>query len=89
MAEFELQIISPTQKIFQAKIDSLIAPGGEGYLGVLANHAPLITTIVHGRLRLRRGNEEIIFEVGKGFLEVCRNNAVLLVNYAKKIGSQS
>ncbi|MCX7767032.1 MAG: F0F1 ATP synthase subunit epsilon [Candidatus Sumerlaeia bacterium] len=72
-----------------ARIDSLIAPGGNGYLGVLANHAPLITTIVPGRLIIRRGSEKIVFEVGKGFLEVFRNNAILLVNYAKKISNQS
>lgn len=85
MAEFELYIFTPAEKFFSAKIDSLIAPGGLGYLGVLANHSPLVTTIVDGRLLVRRGAEEFAFNIVKGFLEVYRNKAVLLVKEVKKI----
>ncbi len=84
MAEFELNIVTPTETVFSGNVISLVAPGGQGFLGVLAHHAPLVTTLVAGRLLVRLEHEEITFEVGKGVMEVYGNKAVVLVNSAAR-----
>lgn len=45
-ALFHLTILSSDKKIFEGDLQSMVAPGEAGYLGVLANHAPLLTTLV-------------------------------------------
>lgn len=85
MSEYILRIITPAKVIFEDKVESIIAPGGAGYLGVLAHHAPLTTTVNPGRLTVRRKNEVISFDIGKGFLEVFQNQASLLVESATRI----
>jgi len=54
MAEtFQLQVLTPTRKLFDARVESIVAPGIEGYVGILAHHAPLITALRPGRLTVR------------------------------------
>jgi len=58
---------------------SIVAPGEEGYLGVLANHAPLITTLRAGDLMVRfENNMEKTYRISGGILKVARNEAILL-----------
>ena len=80
--KFFLNILSPAKKIFSGEVLSLVAPGEIGSLGVLANHAPLITTLVKGPIIFRKENEETIkLQLKKeGFLEVVNNKATLLVD---------
>ncbi|MCD6386177.1 ATP synthase F1 subunit epsilon [Candidatus Sumerlaeota bacterium] len=85
MSEYTLRIITPSKVIFEDTVESIIAPGGAGYLGVLAHHAPLATTIKPGRLTVRRKNEEISFDIGEGLLEVLHNQVSVLVDFAKRI----
>ena len=59
---FHLQIISPTARRGWGDIESLIAPGEEGYLGVLANHAPLLTPLREGDLTVRTGRRQALDE---------------------------
>lgn len=84
MAEFHLQIVSPQRVELDEKVESLIAPGEGGYLGILADHAPLLTALGEGTLTIRRGNETRTLQVqGGGFLEVHRNKVLVL---ARQIG---
>ncbi|MBN1867952.1 F0F1 ATP synthase subunit epsilon [Candidatus Sumerlaeota bacterium] len=80
MSVFHLQIVSPQRVEFDGEVESLVAPGEEGYVGVLANHAPLLTTLGKGNLSAREASgEEIQCRIeGAGFLEVYDNNAVVL-----------
>lgn len=79
---FEINIITPEQAVYEGAITSLIAPSSLGYLGVLAHHAPLITDIAKGDITLREdsGKTKIFRFKGKGFLEVIKNNATLLLD---------
>ena len=68
--------------MIEETVRSIVAPGTEGYLGVLRNHAALITELQAGRLSvtgLDRDTPEI-YAVSGGFLEVSRNNATLLAD---------
>ncbi len=64
---------------------SLRLPGSHGNLGVLRNHAPLVTTVAPGTLRWRRGDGTTrILEVGEGLFEVAGNQCTLLTNKAEQ-----
>lgn len=82
---FHINISTPAALLFDGEIKSLVAPGELGYLGILANHADLITTLVPGRISVRGGSGKsaIIDSTGSGFLEVSKNNAVLVLDSAK------
>ena len=82
MAEtFKLQLISQTGIVFEGDVESLIAPGTEGYLGVLAHHAPLLTGLLPGPVTYRTpGGETVEQKIAGGFLEVSKNQAVILAD---------
>ena len=82
MAEtFQLSLLTPERSLLEADVVSLTAPGSEGYLGVLAHHAPLITALQPGQLEIRDADQrETIFAVSGGFLEVSENRATILAD---------
>lgn len=83
---FNLSIVTPEKIFYEGEISSLIAPGIEGYLGVLSNHAPLITAIVPGKLTIKdKAGTEIEMSVAHGFLEVSQNHATVLTDSAEKL----
>lgn len=78
---FNLSIVTPEKIFYENEVASLVAPGIEGYLGVLTDHAPLITAITPGKVTVRdNSDEEITLSVTEGFLEVSANTATLLVD---------
>ena len=80
MPSFHLQIISPDRIEFDGEVESLVAPVDVGYIGVLANHAPLLSILGEGRVtaRNRDGDSSQYLVSGGGFLEVCDNRVVVL-----------
>ena len=84
MAEklFSLEVLTPRKKIFSGQVASVVAPGTLGYLGILANHAPLMTTLGPGRIVCREssGASRVIYAAGEGFLEVYKNQVSVLVD---------
>ena len=78
-ATYQLKILTPHESVFDGTVSSMVAPGDGGYLGVLANHAPLITTLMKGNLRITlEGGEDKWYSVDGGILRVAKNAAVLL-----------
>jgi F-type H+-transporting ATPase subunit epsilon len=76
-----LTVVTPEKIFFEDEVVSLIAPGSEGYLGVLTDHAPLITALVPGKLTVKdQKNQELTFALGGGFLEVLKNNVTVLAH---------
>ncbi|HUT23314.1 MAG TPA: F0F1 ATP synthase subunit epsilon [Sumerlaeia bacterium] len=80
MPTFRLHLICPDHVEFEGDAESAIVPGESGYIGILANHAPLLATLGDGKLTARtpRGRTMYYNVSGGGCLEVQRNNVVVL-----------
>ena len=78
---FRLSIVTPEKVAYEADIRSLIAPGVDGYLGVLSQHAPLITALRPGKIEFRDADDkQHLMAVSNGFLEVSGNVATILAD---------
>jgi len=86
MADFKLQVVTPERIVLDEMVTSIIAPGALGYLGVLAHHAPLLTTLSSGRLTVRRADEIREYRIAGGFLEVSNNVATILCDSLEATG---
>ncbi len=84
MAGFRLDIVTTERSVFSDDVDMIIAPGVEGQLGILPHHAPLMTTLQPGELRIKRRGEEISIAVSGGFLEVRPEHVVVLADAAER-----
>ena len=81
-----LRVLTSEGVAFEATATSIIVPGALGYLGILFNHAPLVTTLKPGRLTWRtpEGSQHTRL-VGDGLLEIAHNQCTLLTSQAKLI----
>ena len=78
---FKLSIVSPERVLYEDEVESLVAPGIDGYLGILSNHAPLITSLVAGKIEIRDAHKkEKMAAISQGFLEVSSNTATILAD---------
>ncbi|UCD95186.1 MAG: ATP synthase F1 subunit epsilon [Candidatus Zixiibacteriota bacterium] len=78
---FDLTIVTPEKIFYEGEVASLIVPGSEGYLGVLTDHAPLITGIIPGKVTIKdKSHQELELGVSYGFFEVSSNHATLLAD---------
>jgi F-type H+-transporting ATPase subunit epsilon len=81
---FHVQLLTPEREVFSGEAIHLYARGSVGYLGVLAHHAPLLTSLEPGvmSIRLPDGTQQH-FVVTGGFLEVSNNRATVLADAAE------
>jgi len=78
---FELSILTPEKTVFEGAVEYVQAPGSEGYFGVLAHHAALVTALMPGKLTVRHeGGREDHWQVSGGFFEVSNNKATVLAD---------
>jgi F-type H+-transporting ATPase subunit epsilon len=77
-----LEIVTPERGVFSDMVDSVQVPGAEGELGVLPNHAPLVSTLGVGELRFRKDGVEESFAIVGGFLQVRPDKVVVLAETA-------
>lgn len=78
---FHLAVLTPDRTVFDGPVEYVEVPGTEGYMGVLAHHAPLVTGLTKGRLTLRHaGGRQESLEVAGGFFEVSHNRATVLAD---------
>ena len=77
-----LEIVTPERRAFVGDVDEVIVPGSEGELGILPHHAPLISLLGHGVLKLRRGADEEEFAIFGGFVQVRPDRVVVLAETA-------
>jgi len=84
MAGIRLDIVTAEGVVFSEDVDILVAPGIEGQLGILPHHAPLMTTLQAGELRVRKGAEEFSLAISGGFLEVRPDRVIVLADAAER-----
>jgi F-type H+-transporting ATPase subunit epsilon len=80
----KLDIVTAEHVVYAAEVDEVIAPGVEGQLGILPHHAPLMTTLQAGELRVKRGGTEDIMAISGGFLEVRPDRVIILADAAER-----
>jgi len=76
----QISVLTPDKEIFDGNITSVKVPGVSGQFEVLNNHAPIVSALGGGEVRLIKENgEKITFKIEKGFIEVLKNKVALLV----------
>lgn len=83
--KYPLRVVSVERSLFEGDVEFVIANGADGELGVLARHAPLMTILKPGPLRIQEtigGPEQVLF-VGGGFLEVLPDRVTVLADVAE------
>jgi len=73
-----LEIVTPDQKVFEGEVLSASFPGTKGSFQVLENHAPIISSLEKGTIKVNTSNEESSFEVEGGVVEVSENKIAVL-----------
>jgi len=84
MATIHVDIVTAERTVFSDEVEMVIAPGIDGVLGILPRHAPLLTALQVGVLRLKKGGEEILMAIGGGFMDVTPTKVVILADSAER-----
>ena len=77
----KVEILTPEKSIYKGEATLVSLPGVDGGMGIMDNHAPLITTLKEGKLKLvQNGGKEELFDVKGGTVEVLNNKVVILAD---------
>ena len=82
-----VRVITPDRVVYDAPADELILPSSTGQLGILTNHAPLLTALDIGVMRLKTSGKWISIVLLEGFAEVEKNKVTILCNGAEEASS--
>lgn len=86
MSKLNVEIVTGERIVFtESDVDMVVAPGADGQLGVLPQHAPLVTLLDAGELRVKKGNAEQSLFVYGGFMEVTPEKVIILADSAERI----
>ena len=78
-----LEIITPSKKVFAGEVTLVQLPGTKGSFAVLKNHAPLISTLEAGKIKvIERGDQVSFFDIDGGVAEVKHNKIIVLTESA-------
>jgi len=81
-AKLHFSLVSPQRELFAGNVDQVDAPGIEGDFGVLANHAPFMTTLKEGQIRVYNDGRIRTFDVRGGFADVTPDGLTVLAEHA-------
>ena len=76
----DLQIITPDKTLYDGKADMVVVPGTDGLIGILNNHAPLVSALTSGSVKVKIDDSEKMFEVSGGVVEVLNNKVIVLAS---------
>ncbi|MEJ7653327.1 MAG: F0F1 ATP synthase subunit epsilon [Chloroflexia bacterium] len=80
-----LEVVTAERVVYSDEVDMVIAPGIEGALGILPRHAPLMSVLGFGELRVKKGSEESDIAIGGGFMEVLNDRVTVLADSAEHV----
>ena len=84
MSDIRLDVVTAERMVYSDSVDMVVAPGFEGQLGILPHHTPLMTSLLPGELRIKKGGEEVSLVISGGFLEVRPDKVVVLADTAER-----
>ncbi len=79
-----VQVIAPDKKVWDSAAEEVILPSTTGQLGILSGHAPLLTALDIGVMRVRADREWVAIALMGGFAEIENDEVVILVNAAER-----
>ena len=79
------EIVSQDRTVFTGDVDIVVLPGAAGEMGILPKHAPVLTTLKYGVIKVRRGGKEEIFTVAGGVAEVQPDIITVLADAAENV----
>ena len=86
MAKLHVEIVTGERVVYtEDDVDMVVAPGIDGVLGILPRHAPLITILSSGELRIKKGGGEQSIVVFGGFMEVTPDRVIVLADTAEQV----
>ncbi|WP_421936747.1 ATP synthase F1 subunit epsilon [Phenylobacterium sp.] len=80
--KLHFSLVSPERELFSGPVDQVDAPGSEGDFGVLAGHAPFMTALKEGPLRVHNDGAITTYEVRGGFADVTPDGLTILAEHA-------
>ena len=80
-----VSVVSPERTLFEGEAESIVAPAFDGQVGILTNHAPMLTLLGTGELRLTASGGDRKFTVSGGFLEVADNRVRVVTERAEGV----
>lgn len=83
--KIELQVVTPEKIAFQGEIDQISLPTENGQITILPKHLSLVSTIKHGELIIKNGDENILMAVYGGFIEVRKNQVRVMTDIAERM----
>lgn len=78
-----VSVISPEQTLFEGQVESLVAPAFDGEVGILTSHAPMMTLLGKGTLRLGPNGSAGRFDIDGGFLQVVNDQVRIVTERAQ------
>ena len=82
MPKLHFSLVAPERELFSGEVDQVIAPGTEGQFGVLAGHAPFMSTLAEGQVTVLDGANTRTFTVRGGFADVTPAGLTILAEHA-------
>ncbi len=79
------EIVSQDRTVFQGDVDMVVLPGAAGEMGILPHHAPVLTTLKYGVIKVRRAGREEVFAVAGGVAEVQPDIVTVLADAAENV----
>lgn len=79
------EILSQDRMVFEGDADMVLVPGSQGEMGILPNHAPLLSTLKYGVLRVRIKDREEIFTIAGGIVEVQPDQITVMADAAENV----
>ncbi len=82
ISKLHFSLVSPERELFSGEVDQVVVPGSDGQFGALVNHAPLMSVVKSGVIKIITGNQETKMYVGGGIVDVSGKGVAILAEDA-------
>lgn len=83
MAQINLKIVTPEEEVFSETVDQVNVSTSNGEIGILPGHAALMSKVLPGELKIKKGGKISYLAVGEGFLQIADNTVTILADLAE------